>query len=490
MPGAEDEDTVQLAAALALLRSKGFIVPSVAEVQTILAGSEGPVDEDATAEPEFVEWNGAGGASYTASEAEREEHAERERIEYVRRCAADVRRTADDVRAMITGHVRFPLPLADAYSGTMALWVLHTYVYEAQRVTPYLLITSPTSGAGKSTALEVLASLAWRAEQMVNPTAAVVRTVASNGHTVLIDEIDELARSREFTSIANAGYRHGGKVYRLRGGELESYSVFAPKVFAGIARENLPVSGATLDRCVQISLERATQGEAITPFNPDVLAERLARLRERIEGWAAGSVGRLRRAVPDMPALPTTRAVEIWKPLVAVADELGGEWTTSVRSWSTAIEGQKEAAPDPNVRLIQDVHAVLVAWMEDNPHVRTIPVDELVARRNALPTRQLTEQLSPVQFGKRFGRFGIKSQPVKGVRVYRVRDAGGEFVPELADLFARYVLQGNASDHEGSQTRMVTPWSAVAPVSPLLRSVDSVVSRRCRERHLQVLQVL
>jgi hypothetical protein len=437
---ADDTETTALAAALKLLRSNGFVVPTLAEVQTITAFNSGQaVETDTAEEPEFVTWRGSRDSStYCASDADRFEEAERTREGYIHHAAEHALSVAANVREVIATHLRFPPRLADAYCGTFTLWVLHTYTYRVQRVTPYLLITSPTSGAGKSVAMEVLASMARRAEMMVNPTAAVVRTVASSDHTVMIDEVDELAKTRDFTSLANAGYRKGGQSYRIINGELTRFGVYSPKAFAGIAREELPIRGATLDRCIQISIERVAQEMAPQPFDAEFLGSTLAGIRERLEGWSEYAADRLRSVSPTIPELPTPRAAEIWRPLAAIADLLGGEWAASVRGWATAIEGQKDTAPDPNVRLLQDVHEVLAAWMQDNPHARVIAVEELVSLRNGLPERRLTEQLSSVQFGKRLGRFGIKSQPVKGVRVYRVRDAGDVLVADWADLFARY----------------------------------------------------
>jgi hypothetical protein len=439
-PQAEGGLASELAVALELLRSKGFVVPSLAEALAIAGDNNDSISRDETADTAgYVDWQESFDSStYIAANASRFEQEEREQNERIHRAVLLAQGIAADVRGVILRHVRFTPRLADAYAGTLALWVMHTHVYQVQRITPYLLITSPTAGAGKSAALEVLTSMAYRAVMMVNPTAPVLRTVASNDHTVLVDEVDELAKTRDFTSIANAGYRRGGTVYRIKDGELTKYDVFAPKVFAGIAREDLPIRGATLDRCIQISIERVSQHEAPEPFDAELLAARLEEIRNRLESWATRASTLLRGAAPIMPELPTIRAVEIWKPLVGIGDLLGGEWAASVRGWATTIESQKDSAPDANVRLIQDVHEVLENWMQANPYVKVIAVEELVRLRNELQTRQLTEQLTPVQFGKRLGRFGIKSQPVKSIRVYKICDAGGVLLSEWDDLFARY----------------------------------------------------
>jgi len=54
----------------------------------------------------------------------------------------------DEIRAFIDRHVTLRKP--EEYD-MLAAWVLHTYVFDAKRFTPYILGLSPVKGSGKST---------------------------------------------------------------------------------------------------------------------------------------------------------------------------------------------------------------------------------------------------------------------------------------------------------------------------------------------------
>jgi len=56
----------------------------------------------------------------------------------------------------------------------MALWAVHTHVYDQFQVTPRLALTSPVRGCGKSITLSVLARLVARHELVDNITAAAL----------------------------------------------------------------------------------------------------------------------------------------------------------------------------------------------------------------------------------------------------------------------------------------------------------------------------
>ena len=53
-------------------------------------------------------------------------------------------------------------------------------------------------------------------------------------------------------------------------------------------------------------------------------------------------------------------------------------------------------------------------------------------------SRQFTGALTNVSFGKRLSRFGIKTTPVRGVRVFKIGDGFGNLTDELERIFARY----------------------------------------------------
>jgi hypothetical protein len=344
------------------------------------------------------------------------------------------REVAREVRELFETYIVFPDELADAYAGTLALWCLHTHVYYYQRVTPYMLLTSPTAGAGKSTVERIAGRVSAHSIELVAPSVAAVRMLASDGHTLILDEVDELYQGKDFKSILNAGYKHGATVPRVKGKTVMMDKVFSPKMLAGIAREGNPVEGALLDRCIQIDLQRAAQGE-VPFFDPQAVSEAL---REKITEWARLIVGDLERFPGNMPALDSPRAIELWNPLVSVADVIGADWGTDARTWAEEITGRREVQADPNIQILADTRDVLLEWITANPQATHIETAVLCELRNRHAGRTFVDALTGINYGRRLGRFGVKSASIDKVRQYRVSDGNGQLHETLALLFARY----------------------------------------------------
>src|SRR5262249_43525734 len=147
----------------------------------------------------------------------------------------------------------------------VALWVLHTHVYDVLGITPYLSITSAEKQSGKTVLLEVLALLV-REPWLTGSTspAVLARKVNAVSPTVLLDETDASFRGdKEFAEalrgILNTGFKASGSYSRCenQGGSFRDYSTFCPKAIAGIGR--LP--GTLEDRSIPIRLKRMAPGE-------------------------------------------------------------------------------------------------------------------------------------------------------------------------------------------------------------------------------------
>ena len=166
----------------------------------------------------------------------------------------------DEVRRFVRRFVVLDEPQAQAVS----LWVAHTYVVDAFSCTPYLAITSAEKRSGKTRLLEVLALLVRDPLPTANISdAALFRVIDDKQPTLLIDEVDAIFGKKsprdELRGIINAGYRSGSTTHRMGGKnntELQTFSVFCPKAFAGIG-DCLPDTIA--DRSIPIRLRRRTR---------------------------------------------------------------------------------------------------------------------------------------------------------------------------------------------------------------------------------------
>lgn len=115
--------------------------------------------------------------------------------------------------------------VTDIQADAIALWVVHTYVYDEFRATPYLHFWSPEPESGKTTSLEVLEPIVRDGFVVDDATGAVLyRFVDDRKPTLLFDEVDGVFSKKDDDSkvvqkILNSGYKKGKRVLRMGGGE-------------------------------------------------------------------------------------------------------------------------------------------------------------------------------------------------------------------------------------------------------------------------------
>jgi Protein of unknown function (DUF3631) len=244
----------------------------------------------------------------------------------------------DDLAAAIRKHVVLPDHARDA----CALWVVHTYLADRFLVSPRLGVRSPTKGCGKTLLLDVLDRVVARPLPTANVTAAAIfRVIAAHRPTLLVDEADTfLYDNDELRGVLNSGHRKGGAVLRTVGDDHEprSFATYAPCVIALIGA--LP--DTLHDRAVTVDLKRRLPSEKVEPFRPD-RAEHLDILARKAVRWANDHAERIAAADPALPEGIVNRAADNWRPLLAIADEAGGEWPERARK---AAEAAHIAAAD------------------------------------------------------------------------------------------------------------------------------------------------
>src|SRR5262249_32998238 len=116
------------------------------------------------------------------------------------------------------------------------LWAAHTHVYEFFQHTPRLVLTSPTSGCGKSRGLRVLDRLVARPKYSDNWTTATLYESADERRTILADEADNLPFEDKgsLRAVCNSGYEKGGMIPRGVGKHRREWQTFAPLALASI----------------------------------------------------------------------------------------------------------------------------------------------------------------------------------------------------------------------------------------------------------------
>ena len=343
----------------------------------------------------------------------------------------------DCISAFISDYVVF----ANEYQlAAVALWTLHTHVFNQFDVSPILGISAPDKACGKSRLLDCLARLVRKPWPSITPTEAVTfRKIEAVEPTMLIDEIDTVFNVRTanqhegLRALLNAGHRKGTTVPRCVGQkqELKDFPTFCPKALAGIGE--LP--DTVRDRSIAIRLARKTKLETVKKFRFRVAEETAAPIRKQIEAWAAQA------HFDGYPALPdglSDRAEDSWEPLLSIADAAGGKWPELARMAALSLSADVEPDDDSlGIRLLADCQAIFVQIGEDR-----ITLVELLDRLNGLEespwndfgytTRKLASMLR--RYGVKSGTHRFEDKTAKGYLKSDFKDAWNRYSPYNTDF--------------------------------------------------------
>jgi hypothetical protein len=124
----------------------------------------------------------------------------------------------------------------------VALWILHTHVFDRFDITPRLALLSPVRGCGKTELLKLLEALTENPDRNDNVTAASIYYDLERGsHTLLLDEADNLGLLHNPTlrTVLN-GNQRGCYVKRYVNGRARKFSTFTPLTVAAIGMLPLP----------------------------------------------------------------------------------------------------------------------------------------------------------------------------------------------------------------------------------------------------------
>lgn len=334
--------------------------------------------------------------------------------------------------------------LDDHQLTAIALFVAHTYVFEAAVTTPYLRIVSAARESGKTRLLEVLQWLVARPwfTGRVSP-AVLVRKVEAEVPTLLLDETDAAFNSGEeyaeaLRGVLNSGYRRGGKVSLCVGQgasiSYKDFSTFCPKVLAGLKR--LP--DTVEDRSVVIRFKRRKRDgtEQIERFRTRKAEIEFGDLRVWLTSWARTVIDALRDVESEVPEQLGDRAGECWESLLAIADLACGDWPEKARRAAVALSAKTVAEEsDWGLRLLGDIKAVL----EEQGQVEISSADLATALREneESPWADMGrgKGLTPNALARLLAPFGIRPELMRtGSKVFR-----GYHREQFEDAFVRYM---------------------------------------------------
>ena len=350
---------------------------------------------------------------------------------------------------------------------TIALWVLHTWTFNVCYTTPYLSISSPEKGSGKTLFFDLL-ELIVREPFRVDGTssAALFHTIENDRPTVLLDEVDTTFKGDKETAqairqVLNAGSRRRGVIARMSGQgsnmKVKKYSVFSPKAFAGIGKKTLP--DTVLDRSIPIDVKRKTDNEKTEMFSERKIYDETTPLKERIKEWATYNevaVGLAIDANPEVPETLSYRARDGWEPLVAIAELASNSWGSRARHAATTLM-KAEDDGSQGVALLRDIHRVFKE--QGNPEKITsrdlatalTSIEESPWGAFDFDARKIAYRLKPYGIEPGTHRFNPKN--LKGYRRQQFIDAWRRYATDL-DVTA---LHDESELDSGTEAAPISP---------------------------------
>jgi hypothetical protein len=358
----------------------------------------------------------------------------------------------DVLAKKLAGYISTYVKLKAEHLTAIVLWVLHTHSFGAADATSYLFLTSPQKQSGKTRlqeALEFLVRNPMRTSGI--SVAALFRSIEAQQPTLLFDEVDVIWGSKangseDLRGVLDSGNRKGGGIIRLvPDGEdwvPKKFSTWSPKCIAGIDKGHFP--DTITDRSVMCRLDRKKPEDKVAAFRVRDAEETATPLREEAERWAEQNIDALAAARIEPVEGISDRAHEGFEPLLAIANQLGGDWPEEALNALTSLYRSELAMQDTlEVILLRALKTV----MGDG---ECFGSKELATRLNSskvddddAPWVEWKEQMTAHQLAKILKPFGIETASVRP-------DKGGDKIVKgykriwFLEIWERYLASDDA----------------------------------------------
>jgi len=229
----------------------------------------------------------------------------------------------------------------------LALWCLHTHVYDRFTHTPRLALMSPEPSGGKSTVLDIVNQLSARSEISGNITGPSLFRTTDEGGTVLLDEGDNLNwADKSLRAVINDGHQPGRPIKRTINGELRTFQNFAPLGIAAIGKFPTPLMRRAI--VVNMSPPLPAVARRLRKFTA---ADSFDFTWAAITDWAESVQLDL-----DPPLASILRVADNWRPLISIADSFGPKWGALARKSALAFQGLTNASV--GISLLYDIRSI------------------------------------------------------------------------------------------------------------------------------------
>jgi len=285
----------------------------------------------------------------------------------------------------------------------LTAWVLGSWIPEKWHAIPYLFFYGP-AGSGKTWALEVLASIGFRAFLTSSTRAAGLFRVCNLWHlTLFLDEAEMYIQKErdEIIHLLNAGYRRGSPAIRVEdtkeGMVPKVFDVFGFKALAG-TKEFVKTLKS---RCITFNMSKA-----IRKIKTKIDEGQAEKLRKKLLAYRFKKLSE--REAEEEPSIFTGRLRELFDPLIMVAPTVAKN--TIIEQAKKIEELEKEEELASNEALV--FKAILEVYHRTQEKKITIKEIADVANKNL----SLEEMLSSVSVGMHASRLGFKKTMSKGQR--------------------------------------------------------------------------
>jgi putative DNA primase/helicase len=268
--------------------------------------------------------------------------------------------------------------------------------------------------------------------------AAVFRSIDKYHPTLLCDEADTyFGNSPELRGIVNSGHTRGSAfVVRSVGDDHETaiFSTWCAKAIARIGGQ----ADTLADRSITVKLRRRRPDEPVVQLREDRLEREGEPIRRQAARWVADNIDRLREHNADVPAQLDDRAADNWRPLLAIADVLGGEWPARAREAAVALSGvADDDRSSHGTRLLADIRELFGIRAIEALYSKTI-IDHLHLMEGR-PWVEWTKEGHPMSKNQ----LAVALEPFE-VHPKKVREPGGDSLrgyalDDFADVFTRYL---------------------------------------------------
>jgi len=336
--------------------------------------------------------------------------------------------------------------------GTLASWVVLSYVYPAWPAVPYLFVTGPL-GSGKTRVFEILRELVYRPLSSSSVTAPwLFRTLHGKGGTLLFDEAERLRDSdpeaRNINTILLAGYKRGQRATRLVGDAFESkeFDVFGLKALAAI--NGLPPALAS--RTIPLAMFRADRTSPKARRRVDAEPARWADLRDDLHALAVGPLGQaaIGLAAREDVCNFGNRDYELWQPILAVAkfiDEIGKGRGGGLHGVLTAYASQ--VISDSEDEQTPEADEILLRALDSRIGQGQSPKPKEILEDALGKEPQLFQRWSERGISEHLKRYGIRARKSNGERRYR--DVSAETLAKIAKRYRMDLSPFGAPEGEG-----------------------------------------